>query len=153
MDLLVVAHTPYPIQKKIKIADAIVFATSNYKEYYDRCHQPLFMKVGTWAMFWLYKRYSISSALGVIKKLTQQYINLFPILEIIGCLAYKLDISANWKIHPVFLVAQLKLTFFQISDPFNQPRLTNRPMVFVNGDKGNFILFKIEQFLNKHTVR
>lgn len=143
MDLLAVAHTPYPIPTRIKTADAIVFATSNHKEYYDRRHQPLFMKVGIWAMLWLHKRYSIPSALGVTKKLTQQYISPFLILEIIGCLAYKLDILADCKIHPVFLVAQLKLAFSPISDPFNQSRPTNRPMVFVNGDKGNFILFKI----------
>lgn len=46
-------------------------------------------------MLKLYKGYSILSSIGVIKKLTQQYVGSFRILEKIGHLVYKLDIPSN----------------------------------------------------------
>lgn len=53
------------------IADAISFAFANQKAHYDRKHQPLFMKVGDWAILKLHKGYSILSLVRVTKKLTQ----------------------------------------------------------------------------------
>lgn len=42
------------------------------------------MKVGEWAIFRLYKSYSIPSFARVTKKLSQQYVGLFKIIEKIG---------------------------------------------------------------------
>lgn len=67
------------------------------------------MKLGEWAMLRLHKSYSIPSTLGVTKKLTQQYVGLFQIIEHVDRLAYKLEIPTDWKIHLVFLIAQLEL--------------------------------------------
>ncbi len=74
-----VAHT--------NAANAILFALFNQKEYYNRKHQPLFMKVGNWAMLRLHKSYSILSLAGVTKKLTQQYVSPFRIKERVRHLA------------------------------------------------------------------
>ena len=50
------------------------------------------MKVGDWVMLKLHKGYSIPSSAGITKKLTQQYIGPFCLLEKVGRLAYKLDV-------------------------------------------------------------
>lgn len=62
------------------------------------------MKKNKWAILHLHKGYSISAAFEIIKKLTQQYVNLFQIKDKIGRLVYKLKIPPNWMIHSVFLV-------------------------------------------------
>lgn len=89
-------------------AEAISFALINQKLVYNRKHQLLFMKVDKWALLQLYKKYCILAIVGVIKKLTQQYVGFFYILEKFARLVYRLNIPANWKIHPVFSIAQLK---------------------------------------------
>lgn len=62
---------------RIEAADAISFALTNYKEHYDKDHQLLFMKVGDWVMIKLYKGYIIPLSIGVMKKLTEQYVGPF----------------------------------------------------------------------------
>ena len=71
LDLYVTVTRPDTYVARTEAADAISFAFVNHKKYYDRSHQPLFMKVGDWAMLKLHKGYSISSSVGVTKKLTQ----------------------------------------------------------------------------------
>lgn len=95
LDLLAVAWEPNQIEKRVEAADIIAFATTNQKEYYDRCYQPLFIKVDEWAILLLHKGYSIPLILYVTKKLIKLYVGLFLILEKIGHLAYKFDISAD----------------------------------------------------------
>lgn len=56
-------------------------------------------------MLILYKDYLILSSIRVIKKLTQQYVSPFLILEKVDHLAYNLDISNNWKIYSIFSIA------------------------------------------------
>lgn len=134
-------------------ADTILFALANQKEHYNRSHQPLFMKVGVWAMLKLYKSYSIPSSIGVTKKLTQQYVGSFWIIEKIGCLAYKLEIPGNWKIYLVFFVAQLEPAPAPFKDTFYQSRPQKPPSVFLKGDTDRHKFFKIDHLLNKRTVK
>lgn len=104
-------------------------------------------------MLKLYKGYSIPSSNDVIKKLTQQYVGPFRILEKVGWLVYKLDVSLDWRIHPVFLVAQLKLASSPTDDLFNRPRSHILPTIFVDGDINVSKSFKVECLLNKQTVK
>ena len=77
LDLCSAATLPDTYVARTGAADAIFFALANHKEHYNRSHQPLFMKVGDWAMLKLHKGYSILSSVGVTKKLTHQYVGPF----------------------------------------------------------------------------
>lgn len=152
LDLL--AAIPIPdLASQLDAADAMAFATASQKEHYDRRHQPLFMKVGEWAMLCLYKGYSIPSTWGVTKKLTQQYVGPFCISEKIGRLAYRLAIPPHWKIHPVFSVAQLEPAPPPSEDLFHRPFPNHPPLVFVEGDTDAAKSFEVERLLNKRTVQ
>ncbi len=69
LDLCSAVTSPNTYIARAEATDAISFALANQKEHYDRRHQPLFMKVGEWAMLKLHKGYSIPSSMGVTKKL------------------------------------------------------------------------------------
>ena len=69
---------------RTEVADTISFALANHKEHYYKSHQPLFMKVGDWAMLKLPKGHLISFSVGVTKILTQQYVGLSQIVEKAG---------------------------------------------------------------------
>lgn len=140
-------------QARTDAAVAISFALSNQKSHYDRKHQPLFMKVGDWVMLRLHKDYSIPSLKGVTKKLTQQYVGSFRVIERVGRLAYKLDVPNDWKIHPVFSIAQLEPAPPPSKDPFNRPTPHHPPSVFVDGDTNALKSFEIDRLLNKRTVK
>lgn len=105
LDLLSPPGLPAVFQTRADVADAIFFVLTNQKAHYNRKHQPLFLKVEDWAMLRLYKGYSIPSSLGVTKKLIQQYVRPFQVLERVGRLAYKLDVPHDWKIYPIFSIA------------------------------------------------
>lgn len=101
-------------------------------------------------MLRLHKSYTIPATAGVTKKLTQQHIGPFRIVEKVGRLAYKLDVPPNWQIHPVFSVAQLELASPLAKNPFGKPFSFNPPPVFVESDMDKVKSFEIERFLNKH---
>lgn len=78
-------------------------------------------------MLKLHKSYSILSSIRVTKKLTQQYIVSFRIIERVACLVYKLKVPSNQKIYPIFSIAQLKPAPSLAKDPFQHSRLQNSP--------------------------
>ena len=104
-------------------------------------------------MLKLHKGYSILSSVGVTKKLTQQYVGFFQIVERVNRLAYKLEVPSDWKIYPVFFVAQLEPAPNPSDDPFRRPRPHQPPSVFVKGDTDKHKSFEIDRLLNKRTVR
>lgn len=59
-----------PLATRAEASEAIFFAISNQKATYNQKHQPLFIKVGDWALLWLYKGYLIPAIARVTKKLT-----------------------------------------------------------------------------------
>lgn len=77
----------------------------------------------------------------------------FYILEKVGCLAYKLDISTNWKIYLIFLVVQLEPAIYLAQDPFAKLFPSYLPLVFVDRDTDVLNSFKIERLLNKKLVK
>ena len=153
LDLFSNPLLPNRFQTHTDMTNAISFAFANQKAHYDRKHQPLFMKVGDWAMLRLYKDYSIPSSVGVTKKLTQQYVCPFHVLEKMGRLTYKLDVSLNWGAHLVFSVAQLELASFLTNNPFHYPRPYMPPIVFVDDDTNTAKSFEVDRLLHKRTVK
>ena len=94
-----------------EVTDVIVFANTDDKLRYDQHHHSIIMKEEDKAFIKLYKDYTLLR----IKKLkfVNQRTSFFRIIHWIRNLAYELDISKNWKIHPVILVTQLELALKQ----------------------------------------
>lgn len=138
---------------RISAVDIISFAQISVKYYYNRQHQPIFLKVGEYTLLRLYKGYSILNTLGVTKKLTQQYVGPFRVTKRVSRLAYCLAVPGDWKIHPVFTVAQLEPVPDPALDPFKRPRLDYLPSVFIKGDTDNSKSYEIERLLNKRILR
>ena len=146
---LMTANQPSPQPKlaRLEAADAISFAQMQQKFHYDRRHQPMYMKKGEEAFLRLHHGYSIPSANS--KKLGQQYVGPFKILERIGKQAYRLDIPPHWKVHPVFSIAQLEPA--PGSDPYRRPVPDHPDSVFVEGDTPEFKSYVVERLLNKRS--
>lgn len=125
----------------------------NYKHHYNQSHQLMNLRVNNFALLHLYKGYSIPSTLAITKKLTQQYVGPFQVLERIKRLAYRLNVLANWQIHNVFSIVQLEPASNLANDSFDWPRLDHSDSVFVEGNTDDYKLFEIERFLNKHITR
>lgn len=122
----------------------------NQKTTYDQKHQPLFMKVGEWAMLRLHKGYNLFTIAKVTRKLTQQYIDSFRIVEKVGRLAYRLDMPPDWRI---ISMAQLKPILPLGKDPFARLIPSNPPSVFVEENTNNFKSFEVERLLNKWHIK
>lgn len=71
LDLLAAFPIPDTLATYTDIVEAMSFALLNQKVTYDQKYQPLFMKVGEWAMLRLHKGYSILATAGDTKKLIQ----------------------------------------------------------------------------------
>ena len=95
LDFLAALPTSDALSARADVTEAISFALLNQKLVYNYCHQPLFMKVDEWALLRLHKGYSIPATARVTKKLTQQYVGPFRIMEKVGRLAYRLDVPPN----------------------------------------------------------
>lgn len=100
-------------------------------------------------MFKLHRGYSIPASVDVTKKLTQQYIGPFQIVEKVGRLAYRLKISSNRRIYLVFSMAQLEPTPSPSEDPFYHLCPQQPPFVFVEDDTDKSKSFEIDQLLHE----
>ena len=124
-----------------------------YKEYCDRSYQPLLLEVNKYALLKLHESYSIPSTLGITKKLIQQYVSLFRMMKRDGRLAYRLDILSDWRIYPIFSVAQLEPAPDLATDFFQRKYLDHLPPVFVDGDTDTMQSYKVERLLNRRIVK
>ena len=122
MDLLRLPVKIDHISARITAKDAIDFAQMSNKFHYDRKYHPMFLKVGEWALLRLHKGYKIPSTLGITNKLSQQYVGPFQVAERAGRLAYRLAVPEEWKVHPVFTIAQLEPCPAPENHPFQRPR-------------------------------
>lgn len=138
---------------QVETKNAISFAQVNFKYHYDWLHQPMNLKVNNFTLLRLHKGYLIPSTLGITKKLTQQYVEPFWMLERIGKLVYQLDIPANWRIYNVFTIVQLEPASNPTGNLFNWPRLDQPKSVYVEGDTEYYKSFEIERLLNKYMTR
>ena len=153
LDLLMPAMEADKSMARVTARDAISFAQMNNKRHYDRRHQPMFLKTGEWALVRLYRGYEIPSTLGVTKKLADQYVGPFKVLEKVGKLAYHLDVPNHWKVHPVFTIAQLEPAPDPAADSYDRPRPDHPDSVFVEGDTDTMKSYLVDCLLNKRVMR
>ena len=136
---------------RLKTFDVIVFEQMNVKFHYDKKHQSLFMKTKDYVLIRLHKSYNISFAIS--KKIDQQYVEFFRVIEKIERLFYRLIISNHWRIHLVFNIAQLKSCFASFDDFFRKLKSNQSNFVFVEDDIVNVKFFEVERFINKRQIK
>ena len=140
------------LMSRTTAADAITFAQTMNKHHYDRAHTPMYLRENDYALLRLHKGYTIPSGKGN-PKYGQQYVGPFKVLQRIGRLAYKLDIPKQWKIHPVFTIAQLEPCPAPDADPFDRPRPTHPPPVFADKENQDLDEYEIDRLLDKRIIR
>ena len=91
------------------------------KDYYDWRHTPKFFEVGDMVNLRLHRDYTLPGITN--RKTGQQFVGPLKVLERIRQLAYRLDIPAVWKIHPVISTAHLEPATNPVADPYQRPRL------------------------------
>lgn len=74
-------------------------------------------------------------------------------IEKVGLLAYRQDIPKEWRIHPVFSIAQLEPCPSPDSDPFARPRPYNPDSVYVEGDTDLVKSFEVERLIGKRQTK
>jgi len=131
--------------------DALVFAQAKMSIYYDKNHQPITFKPGDRVYISLAKGFAAGYKLPhnvVNRKLSQQHVGPFAILDAVGALAYRLDIPSSWKIHPVISVVHLKRA---PPDPFNREHPP--PPDIVQDDTGDdHEEYEVEEILDSRLV-
>ena len=118
-----------------------------FKHYYDKEHNNYLFKINDWILLKLHKNYNISSTKIFEKKLSQQYVESFKIIEKIDNLIFRLTISKHWKIHSIIFIAQLKLfeSFFAINSfSFS---------VFMKEDTDSIKSFEIKKIISKKLIK
>ncbi len=122
-------HTMDPSVLRLNTADAIAFAQMHIKFYYDEDYQPQFFRVGDWTNIRLHHGYDIPANKAIGKKYGQQYVGPFRITDRVGRLAYRLKLPDQWKIHPIFSIAQLEHSPDPAADPYERLRPTEPPAI------------------------
>ena len=119
----------------IDTKDAITFAAMKMKEYYNSNYKPVFFQVGDLVNLRLHRGYTVPAILH--RKIQQQFVGPFRILERIGRLAYHLELPGTMKIHPVVSIAHLELATKPEEDLFKrpQPQLEHSLPVVVDGEQ------------------
>ena len=132
---------------KHEIIDVIAFEQMNVKFHYNRKHQSFNMKFEDYVLLRLHKEYKISFVIN--KKIDQQYVDLFFVIEKIDNLTYRLVISNNWRINSIFNVVQLKFCSISHDDSFHRFKSNHFDFVYVENDIFIVKFFEIERFINK----
>lgn len=82
------------------------------------------------------------------KKLSQQYVGPFRVVERIGRLAYRLDVPSLWRVHNVFSIAYLETSPAPATDPYDRPRSDHLGTVFVEGDTDMWKPYELKRVLS-----
>ena len=136
---------------RTKVFDAIAFDQINVKFHYNRKHASLHLRKGNYTLLRLHKEYNISSIAS--KKINQQYVGPFLVIERIENLTYRLDILDHWRIHLVFSIAQLKSCLSSFVDSFQRPRLDHSNFVFVKRDTNKVKSFVLDRVIDKREIK
>ena len=99
-------------------ANAICFANAKAKLRYDRSHKLIELNKGDKVYLQLHRGYTLPEASN--KKLSNQRVGPFEVVERIRQLTYKLKLPPIMRIYPVVLIAQLEPA--EGADPYNRER-------------------------------
>ena len=135
---------------KHEIIDVIAFEQMNAKFHYDRKHQSLYIKPSDYAFIQFHKEYNIFSTIN--KKIDQQYVDLFLIIEKMSNLIYRLAIPDNWRINLIFSVTQLKICPTSDDDFYHKSKSNHSNSMYVERDTLIVKFFEIERFINKRKI-
>ena len=122
----------------------------NVKFHYDRKHQSLNIKSNDYAFLRFHKKYNIFSIIN--KKIDQQYVDSFLIIEKIDNLIYRLIISNNWRINFIFNVVQLKICSTFDDDFYHKSKSNHSNSMYVESDTLIVKFFEIECFIIKRKI-
>ena len=132
--------------------DVIVLKQMYVKFIYDKKHKSIFMKTNDWVLLRLHKEYDIFSTTTLKKKLFQQYVDFFQIIERIDHLVYRLIIFESWRVHFVFIIAQLEFVSSSFTNFFNRSRFIKLDTVFVKNDINRVKFYEIKRFFDKRRI-
>ena len=129
-------------------AEALKYAATYMKKYYDRRHEPQHFAEGDSVYIRLHKGYSIPDK-DVSRKLLQQDAGPFRVIERVGRLAYRLELPPHMRIHDVISVAHLEPAPMG-EDPFGRPYQPNPQPVTEDSEGAEY---ELDTILNKRTIR
>ena len=104
--------------KRDQIEDVVVFVNVMHKLRYDKVYKNIKLIVESYVFLRLHVEYIILDQNN--KKLNQQRMKLFKILEKIDHFVYRLKLSSVIKIHSVIFIAQLKSALSSIDDSYHR---------------------------------
>lgn len=122
------------------------------KRYYNRKHHPQFLREGDYALLRLHRGYNIPSNKLTGRKYGQQMAGPFKVTERVGQQAYRLAIPEDWKIHPVFTIAELEPCPPPEQDPYRRQRPTNPGAVETERDDLGEE-WELDRLLDKRVIR
>ena len=129
-----------------KTIDAIVFATTKIKIYYDVKHTSILFNENDYVYLRLNKNYKLSKRLN--SKLSQQRCDFFKILRLVERLAYKLNLSSTWRVHSIIFIAQLKSIFVDF-DSYQRLRFHHSDSVKMKKNTNEYRFYEIDKLVNK----
>ena len=129
-----------------KVSDAIFFANSSMKIFYDFRHVSLLLKSDDKAYLRLHKKYNLSN--NYSKKLFVQKCDSFTVQKRVERLAYELELSSTWRVHSVISMTQLK-SVIKSSDFYNRLRSNHLDSVQIEDDTENNKFYEVEKILSK----
>ena len=137
---------------RIEAIDVIVWSKLNYKRNYDRRHDQFFLKKESWAYLRMHHEYFISLSKNMTTKWSQRRIDSFKITERIDNLAYRLQLSAHWKIHFVVSIQQFESALNGF-DSYNRIFYDNSSSVYVERNIEDNKSYEIEKLINKRVIK
>lgn len=153
-DLSKEAYHSLRLAKREEADDAIAFANVFMKLRYDSKHLAVNFKPGEEAFLNLHHGYTIPGLSN--RKLAQQRVGPFKIIDKVGRLAYRLQLPPLMRIHPVVSVAQLEpAATTKGPDPYGRKVNKEPPPVTNEDDEGDNagqgVIAEVGRILEKRT--
>ena len=131
---------------KRDVQNSIAFSQTLSKDYYNKKHTSCQLQIDDWIFLKLHKKYDIFFIAILSKKLSQQYVESFQIIEKIDNLTYRLSISQHWWIHSIISIAHLEFSSFSSTSQSSSS-------IFMKENSNVIKSFEIEKLMIKRITR